>query len=75
MSHVSHEPSQVSSPGDFHPEALEEPDVNVSAHPAPIIQPGKAHQETSEQTAAVGSHNRKLSGSCKHVFERLPSRL
>ena len=29
----------VSSPGEFHPEALVEPDVNVSAHPAPIIQP------------------------------------
>ncbi len=29
----------VSSPGEFHPEALVEPDVNVSVHPAPIIQP------------------------------------
>ena len=29
----------VSSPGEFHPEALVEPDVNVSAHPALIIQP------------------------------------
>jgi hypothetical protein len=28
-----------SSPGEFHPEALEEPDVSVSAHPAPISQP------------------------------------
>ncbi len=31
----------VSSPGEFHPEALAEPYVNVSAHTAPIIQPGK----------------------------------
>jgi hypothetical protein len=29
----------VSSPREFHPEALSEPDVNLSAHPAPIIQP------------------------------------
>jgi hypothetical protein len=28
----------VSSPGEFHPKALSEPDVNLSAHPAPIIQ-------------------------------------
>jgi len=29
----------VSSPGELHPQALSEPDVNLSAHPAPIIQP------------------------------------
>jgi hypothetical protein len=29
----------VSRPGESHPQALSEPDVNVSAHPAPIIQP------------------------------------
>lgn len=29
----------VSSPGESHPQALSEPDVNLSAHPAPIIQP------------------------------------
>ncbi|KUL20427.1 hypothetical protein ASB62_09050 [Chlorobium limicola] len=29
----------VSRPGEFHPQPLAEPDVNVSAHPAPIIQP------------------------------------
>ena len=34
----------VSSPGEFHPEALSEPYVNVSAHTAPIIQPRKANQ-------------------------------
>jgi hypothetical protein len=27
----------VSSPGESHPQALAEPDVNLSAHPAPII--------------------------------------
>ena len=28
----------VSSPGELHPEALSEPDLNLSAHPALIIQ-------------------------------------
>ena len=31
----------VSSPGESHPKALAEPDVNVSAHTTPIIQPRK----------------------------------
>jgi len=31
--------SGVSSPGEFHPKALAEPYVNVSAHTAPIIRP------------------------------------
>lgn len=30
---------KVSSPEEFHLQALSEPDVNLSAHPAPIIQP------------------------------------
>ena len=30
---------KVSGPREFHPRALSEPDVNLSAHPAPIIQP------------------------------------
>ncbi len=30
---------RVSSPRESHPQALSEPDVNLSAHPAPIIQP------------------------------------
>jgi DNA-binding FrmR family transcriptional regulator len=29
----------VSSPGELHPQALIEPDVNLSAHPAPIMEP------------------------------------
>ena len=29
----------LSRPGELHPQPLAEPDVNVSAHPAPIIQP------------------------------------
>ncbi len=34
------DPKRVSSPGEFHPKALVEPDVTLSSHPAPIIQPG-----------------------------------
>ena len=30
---------KVSGPREFHPRALSEPDMNLSAHPAPIIQP------------------------------------
>jgi len=30
---------RVSSPGEFHPEALAEPDVRLAPHTAPIIQP------------------------------------
>jgi hypothetical protein len=30
---------RVSGPREFHPRALSEPDMNLSAHPAPIIQP------------------------------------
>jgi hypothetical protein len=33
---------QVSSRGESHPPALSEPDVNVSAHPAPVTQPARA---------------------------------
>jgi hypothetical protein len=32
----------VSSPGEFHPQALSEPDLRLSPHPAPIIQPPRA---------------------------------
>jgi len=31
-------PAQVSSPRESHPQALPEPDVNLSIHPAPIVQ-------------------------------------
>jgi hypothetical protein len=31
--------ARVSSPEELHPQALSEPDLNLSAHPAPIIQP------------------------------------
>ena len=41
---------RVSSPGEFHPEALAEPSVNLSIHWAPIIQPEKVQPTASEQT-------------------------
>jgi hypothetical protein len=41
---------KVSSPRESHPQALAEPDVNLSAHPAPIIQPTGESPLSSEQT-------------------------
>jgi hypothetical protein len=41
---------RVSSPGEFHPEALAEPSVNLSIHWAPIIQPEKVQPMASERT-------------------------
>jgi hypothetical protein len=37
--HDKHDLEKVSSPGEFHPEALQEPDVRLSPHPAPTVQP------------------------------------
>ena len=49
---------EVSRPGEFHPQALAEPYVNVSAHTAPIIQlPDAAPANASEQTS--GAHDRQ----------------
>ena len=42
---------KVSSPGESHPQALSEPDVNLSAHPAPIIQPQAKSPSASGQRA------------------------
>ena len=42
-----------SSAGESHPHALREPDVSLSAHPAPIVQPTHT-QNASEQTTMVG---------------------
>ena len=39
----------VSSPGGFHPQALSEPDLNLSIHPAPIIQPNRISPSSSVQ--------------------------
>jgi len=42
-----------SSPGESHPQALTEPDVNLSAHPALIVQPRGEFHEPIAQKAAV----------------------
>ena len=45
---------QSSSPGESHPQALSEPDVSLSTHPAPIVQPEVASQApASEQTIGI----------------------
>ena len=41
----------VSSAEDFHPKALSEPDLNLSAHPDPIIQPKLKIPFLIEQTS------------------------
>jgi len=43
----------MSSAGEFHPCALPKPDVNVSAHPAPIIQPTDRPQISNEEITRV----------------------
>ncbi|MCL4490767.1 MAG: HD domain-containing protein [Nitrospirae bacterium] len=43
----------VSRPGESHPQPLAEPDVNLSAHPAPIIQPSEHIPFPSEQMLSV----------------------
>src|ERR1039458_8602282 len=40
-----------SRPGEFHPQALTDPDMNVSAHPALIVQPPLDAAIASEQRA------------------------
>ena len=40
---------EVRSPGESHPQALSEPDVNLSVHPAPIIQPTAKSPSASAQ--------------------------
>ena len=42
-----------SSPGEFHPQALTEPDGNLSAHPALIAQPQDKFRVTIKRTCGV----------------------
>ena len=46
---------KVSSPRESHPQALSEPDLNLSAHPAPIIQPLAELPSASGKTVSVPS--------------------
>jgi hypothetical protein len=45
----------VSGAGESHPHALPKPDVNVSAHPAPIIQPTDRPQISNEEITRIPS--------------------
>jgi len=44
---------QSSSPGESHPQALTEPDGNLSAHPALIVQPQDGFRATISRTSSV----------------------
>jgi hypothetical protein len=44
----------VSGPEELHPRPLAEPDVNLSAHPAPIIPPTTQIPATNERTHPAG---------------------
>ena len=41
---------ESSGPGELHPQALTDPDVSVSTHPAPTVQPGLDKAGASAQT-------------------------
>jgi hypothetical protein len=43
---------QLSGAGESHPYALPEPDVSLSAHPAPIDQPSVSHRSSVRTSAA-----------------------
>src|SRR5262249_3823025 len=53
-----------SGAGESHPHALTDPDVNLSAHPAPIVQPQAVPPSANAQrgAAAVG-HSARATGS------------
>jgi len=46
---------EVSRPGEFHPRALAEPYVNVSAHTAPIIRPPGRRPKRYQWANSLGS--------------------
>jgi len=50
---VSGKDNKSSSPGESHPQALTEPDVNVSAHPAPMVQPLRKAVSNEQTSLAV----------------------
>lgn len=47
---VPEEIVRSSSGGEFHPSALTEPDVKLSPHPAPTLQPPVSHRDATGQT-------------------------
>ena len=54
-------PLVVSSPGEFHPEALAEPDVRLAPHPAPVTRP-RAERYASERTTVE-----RVPSSCRAI--------
>jgi hypothetical protein len=46
--------TELSSPGEFHPQALTEPCVTVSCHTAPIVQPTNK-EDPNERTGLVAA--------------------
>ena len=48
-----------SSPGELHPQALTEPDVNLSAHPAPIVQSQDEFRFATGRTSSVRGGQRR----------------
>ena len=50
-----HQNDESSSAGESHPHALTEPDVNLSAHPAPIVQPLTEETANGQTTLAVSA--------------------
>lgn len=60
----------VSGRGESHPPALAEPDVNLSAHPAPIIQP----HGTSPRRQWAKRPRSRLATVCSHLLARLACR-
>src|SRR5512132_3876429 len=45
-------PDESSSPGESHPRALTEPDMKLSPHPAPTIQPRAARRVATGRTSS-----------------------
>ena len=52
-----------SSAGEFHPHALTEPDVNLSAHPALIVQPANEGTASEQTTPPDETQCRRASGT------------
>lgn len=59
---------ESSSPRESHPQALTDPDVSLSAHPAPIVQPEDACRASANgQTTGVAEELRGLTSTSLSV--------
>ena len=59
---------RVSRPGEFHPEALAEPDRTLSRHPAPIKEPLRMVPSVQTTLAADALASRASVGHTEHVL-------